>query len=140
MGCLECGSEVRGVWLGMLQGKSVWQRVGSSAQKSTFPCPPPCLLSQPPAYLPCPPKSCNTSCPSGFHGNNCSVPCECPEGSCDPVSGACQLGQLEQKVQGEVAGGRVAFFFFLAVLRDMWDLSSLTRDRNPAPCSGSWES
>ncbi|KAG5203630.1 scavenger receptor class F member 1 isoform X1 [Ovis aries] len=40
--------------------------------------------------------SCNTSCPSGFHGNNCSVPCECPEGSCDPVSGACQLGSHSQ--------------------------------------------
>ncbi|KAF4012192.1 hypothetical protein G4228_003772 [Cervus hanglu yarkandensis] len=40
--------------------------------------------------------SCNTSCPSGFHGNNCSVPCECPEGNCDPVSGACQLGSHSQ--------------------------------------------
>lgn len=40
--------------------------------------------------------SCNTSCPSGFHGNNCSVPCECPEGSCHPVSGACQLGPQSQ--------------------------------------------
>lgn len=41
-------------------------------------------------------ESCNTSCPSGFHGNNCSVPCECPEGNCDPVSGACQLGSHSQ--------------------------------------------
>ncbi|KAB1266255.1 Scavenger receptor class F member 1 [Camelus dromedarius] len=40
--------------------------------------------------------SCNTSCPSGFHGNNCSVPCECPEGTCHPVSGACQLGSHSQ--------------------------------------------
>ncbi|XP_026373619.1 scavenger receptor class F member 1 isoform X1 [Ursus arctos] len=40
--------------------------------------------------------SCNTSCPSGFHGNNCSVPCECPEGPCNPVSGACQLGPHTQ--------------------------------------------
>ena len=99
------------------------------------------MPSQPPSHLSLlSPQSCNTSCPSGFHGNNCSVPCECPEGNCDPVSGACQLGKLKQRVQGEVAGGRMAFFFFLAVLRDMWDLSSLTRDRTRAPYSGSLES
>ncbi|XP_008071566.1 scavenger receptor class F member 1 [Carlito syrichta] len=40
--------------------------------------------------------SCNTSCPSGFHGNNCSVPCECPEGPCDPVSGVCHRGSHSQ--------------------------------------------
>ncbi|KAI5941058.1 Scavenger receptor class F member 1 [Manis javanica] len=40
--------------------------------------------------------SCNSSCPSGFHGNNCSVLCECPEGPCHPVSGACQLGPHSQ--------------------------------------------
>ncbi|EPQ02750.1 Scavenger receptor class F member 1 [Myotis brandtii] len=40
--------------------------------------------------------SCNVSCPSGFHGNNCSAPCECPEGPCHPVSGACQLGSHSQ--------------------------------------------
>ena len=98
------------------------------------------MPSQPASHLsPLSPQSCNTSCPSGFHGNNCSVPCECPEGNCDPVSGACQLGKLEQRVQGEVAGGRVAFFFS-AVLCDMWDLSSLTRDQTHAPCSGSSES
>ena len=57
VGCLEYGSEVRGVWLGILQGKSVWQGVGSSAQKSAFPCPPPCLLSHPPTYFSCPPKA-----------------------------------------------------------------------------------
>ena len=31
-------------------------------------------------------------------------------------------------------------FFFLAVPRSMWDLSSPTRDRTRAPCSGSAES
>lgn len=56
------------------------------------------------------PQSCNTSCPSGFHGNNCSVPCECPEGNCHPVSGACQLGKVERRAQGEVTGERVALY------------------------------
>ena len=32
------------------------------------------------------------------------------------------------------------FFFFLAAPHGMWDLSSLTRDRTHAPCSGSAES
>ena len=32
------------------------------------------------------------------------------------------------------------FFFFGATLHGMWDLSSLTRDRTLAPCSGSPES
>lgn len=55
------------------------------------------MPSQPASRLsPLSPQSCNTSCPSGFHGNNCSVPCECPEGNCDPVSGACQLGSHSQ--------------------------------------------
>lgn len=40
--------------------------------------------------------SCNSSCPSGFHGNNCSIPCQCPEGLCHPVSGACQLGKWKE--------------------------------------------
>ena len=30
-------------------------------------------------------------------------------------------------------------FFFLAMLRGMWDLMSLTRDGTRAPCSGSAE-
>ncbi|XP_048222033.1 scavenger receptor class F member 1 [Perognathus longimembris pacificus] len=37
--------------------------------------------------------SCNSSCPSGFHGSNCSLSCQCSEGLCHPVSGACQLGR-----------------------------------------------
>ena len=32
-----------------------------------------------------------------------------------------------------------SFFFFLAILRIIWDLSSPTRDRTHAPCSGSPE-
>ena len=32
------------------------------------------------------------------------------------------------------------FFFFLAMLFSMWDLSSPTRDRTQAPCIGSSES
>ena len=31
------------------------------------------------------------------------------------------------------------FFFFLAVMQNLWDLSSLTRNRTRAPCSGSME-
>ena len=32
------------------------------------------------------------------------------------------------------------FFYFLAMVHNMWDLHSLTRDRTWAPCTGSWES
>lgn len=71
--------------------------VESSAQNPACPspCPPLPLLTQPSDRLSLSPHSCNASCPSGFHGNNCSVPCECPEGPCHPVSGACQLGKVE---------------------------------------------
>ena len=34
----------------------------------------------------------------------------------------------------------LAFFFFLNTLHGMQDLSSLSRDRTHAPCSGSMES
>ena len=34
----------------------------------------------------------------------------------------------------------IFFFFFLAALCSMWDLSSLTRDQTQAPCIGSMES
>lgn len=76
-------------------------RVESSAQKSAFPSPLPTFVPsyQPSACLSLSPHSCNTSCPSGFHGSNCSVPCECPEGPCHPVSGACQLGKVGRRVQ-----------------------------------------
>ena len=33
----------------------------------------------------------------------------------------------------------ILFFFFLAMSRGLWDLSSPTRDRTPAPGSGSME-
>ncbi|KAK2110553.1 Scavenger receptor class F member 1 [Saguinus oedipus] len=49
-------------------------------------------LTQPSACLSMSLHSCNASCPAGFYGNNCSVPCECPEGLCHPVSGSCQPG------------------------------------------------
>lgn len=92
--------------------KSVWQGVGSSTQKCTLPCALPTSMPCHPAFSLSllSPQSCNTSCPSGFHGNNCSVPCECPEGNCHPVSGACQLGKVERRVQGEVTGERVALY------------------------------
>lgn len=45
------------------------------------------------------PRSCNLTCPPGLHGVDCAQPCNCHEDSCDPVTGACRLG--------ECGGGRV---------------------------------
>ncbi|XP_004635530.2 scavenger receptor class F member 1 [Octodon degus] len=36
--------------------------------------------------------SCNSSCLAGFYGSNCSLPCQCSDGLCDTVSGACLWG------------------------------------------------
>lgn len=73
------------------------------------------------------PLSCNTSCPSGFHGNNCSIPCECPEGSCHPVSGVCHLGKVERRVRGAVTRGRRALYTALGTYLLPGRLGSLQR-------------
>lgn len=89
--------------LGHHPGKSEW--LGWGVVPRNLPSSVPCLLLSPvtqaSAFLPLSPHSCNISCPSGFHGNNCSVPCECPEGHCNPVSGACQLGKMGSSNQGK---------------------------------------
>lgn len=84
--------------------------VGTSAQKPAFLYPLPTSTPSHPAFSLSllVTHSCNVSCPSGFHGNNCSAPCECPEGPCHPVSGACQLGKVERRVQGTVTQERLA--------------------------------
>ena len=40
-------------------------------------------------------------------------------------------------IAGSYANSILIFFFFLATLHGMWDLSSLIRDRTRIPCSGS---
>ena len=46
------------------------------------------------------------------------------------------LGQRENREQTNITH----FFFFLAKLHNMWDLSALTRDRTCNPCTRSTES
>lgn len=38
-------------------------------------------------------SSCNLTCPPGLHGVDCAQTCSCHEDSCDPVTGACRLGE-----------------------------------------------
>lgn len=45
-----------------------------------------------PSLIPCP-RSCNLTCPPGLHGVDCAQACSCHEDSCDPVTGACRLGE-----------------------------------------------
>ncbi|XP_013007681.1 scavenger receptor class F member 1 isoform X2 [Cavia porcellus] len=48
--------------------------------------------------------SCNSSCLSGSYGNNCSLPCQCSDGLCDPVSGACLWGRKKSLLIGSILG------------------------------------
>lgn len=56
------------------------------------------------------PCSCNLTCPPGLHGVDCAQACSCHEDSCDPVTGACRLGEwsrghrVEEDAEG--AGAR----------------------------------
>lgn len=42
--------------------------------------------------------SCNVTCPAGLHGVDCAQACSCHEESCDPVTGACHLGEWVKNV------------------------------------------
>lgn len=127
-GVLECGSEARGICLGIIQGSLRGWGWGAVPRNlpSPVPCPPPTLFTQASACFSCHAHSCNSSCPSGFHGNNCSVLCECPEGPCHPVSGACQLGKVERRVQRTVTRERLALYM---------DSRGLSLDREAEPTS-----
>ena len=56
---------------------------------------------------------------------------------------ACASGVISRKSWPKLMSGRFSFYFLfffpLAMLHDMWDLSSLTRGRTHAPCSRSTE-
>ncbi|EHB07116.1 Endothelial cells scavenger receptor [Heterocephalus glaber] len=56
--------------------------------------------------------SCNSSCLPGFYGNNCSLPCQCSDGLCSPVSGACHWGHLSKEV-ALIAGSLVLLLLLL---------------------------
>lgn len=45
-------------------------------------------------------RSCNLTCPPGLHGVDCAQTCSCHEDSCDPVTGACRLGELVSGASG----------------------------------------
>lgn len=125
---LEDGLRGQGVLANTARGARMWLRgqrglrgphPGTSALPRHLRCPDISLPLRPtqlhalsPSLLPVSfsPQSCNISCPSGFHGNNCSLPCECPEGTCHPVSGACQLGKVERRVEPAVTRERWALY------------------------------
>ena len=56
---------------------------------------------------------------------------------------ACACGVISRKSWPKLMSGRFSFyflfFFSLAMLQDMWNLSSLTRSRTHAPCRRSTE-
>lgn len=58
-----------------------------------------------PSLTPCP-RSCNLTCPPGLHGVDCAQACSCHEDSCDPVTGACRLGESlrVRPVEGDARG------------------------------------
>lgn len=39
------------------------------------------------------PSSCNLTCPPGRYGANCASVCSCHDGACDPLTGACHMGE-----------------------------------------------
>lgn len=58
--------------------------------------------------LTCPlPSSCNLTCPPGRYGANCAEACSCHDGTCDPLTGACHMGECRRArvgVPGSAAG------------------------------------
>ncbi|XP_010640461.1 scavenger receptor class F member 1 isoform X3 [Fukomys damarensis] len=55
--------------------------------------------------------SCNSSCLPGFYGSNCSLPCQCSDGFCNPISGACPLVLFSKEVA--LVGSLVLFLLLL---------------------------
>lgn len=47
-----------------------------------------------PTLTPRPLPSCNLTCPPGHYGANCAQACSCHDGACDPLTGACHMGEL----------------------------------------------
>lgn len=45
------------------------------------------------SLTPCPLPSCNLTCPLGHYGANCAEACSCHDGTCDPLTGACHMGE-----------------------------------------------
>lgn len=42
------------------------------------------------------PSSCNLTCPPGRYGANCAEACSCHDGACDPLTGACHMGECQR--------------------------------------------
>lgn len=52
------------------------------------------------------PSSCNLTCPPGRYGANCAESCGCHDGACDPLTGACHMGECwaQAGARGSAAG------------------------------------
>ena len=42
------------------------------------------------------PSSCNLTCLPGRYGANCAEACSCHDGACDPLTGACHMGECRR--------------------------------------------
>lgn len=49
------------------------------------------------------PSSCNLTCPPGRYGANCAEACSCHDGACDPLTGACHMGECRGHGSGRQA-------------------------------------
>lgn len=54
---------------------------------------PGCCTCSGTALTSCPLPSCNLTCPLGHYGANCAEACSCHDGTCDPLTGACHMGE-----------------------------------------------
>lgn len=50
------------------------------------------------------PSSCNLTCPPGRYGANCAEVCGCHDGACDPLTGACHMGECQALGLGSATG------------------------------------
>lgn len=49
-------------------------------------------------------SSCNLTCPPGRYGANCAEVCGCHDGACDPLTGACHMGECQAPGLGSGTG------------------------------------
>lgn len=83
---------------------------------------------------------CNETCPPGYYGEACMLPCSCSNGAdCHPVTGACVCAPGFM-VSASIMSVAIEFIFYWFVFRFWFDLYFVTwvyeNNHTPAPTDG----